>query len=134
MLETKGHKASQPGLRGHSHDPEQDLMKRYVVARNMPTGGRLWLASFDTQKAANSWVTKQPTENGYALIDQFNDNEILWDEGGQLEPVSPTDLETRVIAYEKGFDAAMAADEDFDEPHPVWRGMPKTGIYNGDNE
>lgn len=76
MLETKGHKASQPGLRGHSHDAEQDLMKQFVVAKVLPTGGKLWLKSFDTFDAAMSYVivTVATSPANYTIIDQFKEN------------------------------------------------------------
>jgi len=80
-METLGHKADQPGLRGHSHDASQDLMKQYVLARNLPAGGKLWVASFNSRAEANKNVAARPTHEGYVLLDQFNDNAVIWDEG-----------------------------------------------------
>lgn len=80
MQKTIGHKASQPGLRGHSHDPEQDLMKQYVVVRKLPTGGNLWVASFDTVLTAKRDVLPRSANERYIIIDQFNDNEIVWED------------------------------------------------------
>lgn len=79
-METLGHKADQPGLRGHSHDPENDLMKRYVVATSPKLGyGWLWVASFDTFDEASDYVIFKV---GFAtlakIMDQFNNNDTLW--------------------------------------------------------
>lgn len=74
MLETKGHKASQPGLRGHSHDADQDLMKQFVVAKVLPTGGKLWLKSFDTREEAAKFVAHTPVGTQHKIIDQFKEN------------------------------------------------------------
>lgn len=80
MQNTLGHKASQPGLRGHSHDAEQDLMKQFVVARKLPTGGKLWLASFDKRLDAMLDIDTRSLDDRFVIIDQFNDNEIVWEE------------------------------------------------------
>lgn len=78
MQNTLGHKASQPGLRGHSHDPDQDLMKQFVVARKLPTGGNLWVRSFNTfEDALDDILLGHPLAEKYKIIDQFNNETML---------------------------------------------------------
>lgn len=79
MEETKGHKASQPGLRGHSHDPEQDLMKQFVVWRKVPNGW-LGLYSFPTKEKAQLYISGQSLMNTFRVTDQFNGDAVVWDE------------------------------------------------------
>lgn len=82
-METLGHKTDQPGLRGHSHDPENDLMKKYVVALGMTTKGWwLWVASFDNLVDAGVYIGRnQPVDSDkeYKILDQFTDNETVWE-------------------------------------------------------
>lgn len=87
MQNTLGHKTSQPGLRGHSHDPDQDLMKQFVVARKLPTGGNLWLASFDNKADAWDDIETRPTNEMFRIINQFS-NEIIWDDA--TSPIGAT--------------------------------------------
>lgn len=80
LTETIGHTDTQPGLRGHSWDPEFDLLKQFVVGRNLPRGGTLWLASFHTlQEAVDNMLARidaLPTEDVwrdmFTIIDQFD--------------------------------------------------------------
>lgn len=78
-MKTLGHKADQPGLRGHSHDPENDLMKRFVVSKKVKHG---WLAlkSYDDQPDANHYIAEQSLMDTFRVVDQFDDNTVVWDE------------------------------------------------------
>lgn len=51
---------SQPGLWAYSHDPENDLMKRYVVEIRTPSG---WLGvkSFDDTDNMATWLWAEQT-------------------------------------------------------------------------
>lgn len=79
MEETKGHKASQPGLRGHSHDPEQDLMKQFVVWKKVKYG---WLGvkSYVDQGSAQHFIAQQNLLDTFRITDQFNGDTVVWDE------------------------------------------------------
>lgn len=79
-METSGHKVDQPGLRGHSHDPENDLMKKFVVRVGLTNmDGWMWVASFDNQDAAEAYANLKywETDSEVQIWDQFN-NEIIW--------------------------------------------------------
>lgn len=83
MLETKGHKESQPGLRGHSHDPEQDLMKRYVVREALQrSNGYIWVASFSDLAKGIMWTLDEDPEGrrDFDIIDQFNGNVVVFED------------------------------------------------------
>lgn len=83
MLNVQPHTDSQPGLRGHSHDPENDLLKRFVVMQGLNTKNWwMWVASFNTQREALHWLLEddENSEKEYRIIDQFNDNKIIWSE------------------------------------------------------
>lgn len=66
---------AQPGLWAHSHDPETDLMKRYVVEVKSPSG---WVGvkSFDDTDSLAAWLWsghESPTVlelSVYRLFDQ----------------------------------------------------------------
>lgn len=69
-------RSTQPGLWAHSHDAESDLLKRYVIAKQMPVG-RLWLSSYadfgDALSALPAWSENET----YYILDQFNNNKEL---------------------------------------------------------
>lgn len=77
MDNTSGHLSNNPGLRGHSSDPSQDLLKQFVVAKQVKHGW-LWVASFDTLKEVDSKGYQFPG-SGWRIIDQFND-QIIWED------------------------------------------------------
>lgn len=74
-LETQPHKQDQPGLRGHSHDPEQDLLKQFVIAEKRKGGGYLWLSSYKNELDAGIALLSLPQNIEYVIIDQFNKEE-----------------------------------------------------------
>lgn len=76
-LETRGHKVSQPGLRGHSHDPAQDLMKQFVLAQKLKNG-LLWLESHDTKVAAMRASIQRDPHVDLVILDQFDGNRVVW--------------------------------------------------------
>lgn len=61
-IQPQPHTQQQPGLRGHSWDPENDLLKPYVFYRAIPGGGWLALASYDTSDEAVERL--RASENG----------------------------------------------------------------------
>lgn len=79
------HTNEQPGLRGHSHDPENDLLKQFVIVEKLPTGGNLWVKSFDTQLEADWFGVAQPITKKFKLIDQFDNNRVIWEENFKLD-------------------------------------------------
>lgn len=62
-VEPSGHTVTQAGLHGHSHDPENDLMKPFVLEYRAP-GYWVALASFATQETADNYKTIQEFLNG----------------------------------------------------------------------
>lgn len=54
MLTTLPHTETQPGLRGHSHNEETDLLKRYTVEKKTPSG---WLALASYNEAWEAELT-----------------------------------------------------------------------------
>lgn len=48
----QAHTAAQPGLRGHSWNPDSDLLKRFIMERSMLGGGWSGVASFHTAEEA----------------------------------------------------------------------------------
>lgn len=77
------HTQEQPGLRGHSHDPENDLMKQFVVFEKK-THGWLGVKSFKRAESGVDWVFNQPdaTSRRFKIVDQFNpdnNNNTLWE-------------------------------------------------------
>lgn len=76
--ETKGHLVEQPGLRGHSHDPESDLMKQFVISESLETGGNLWVASFHTVEGAFAYLAKKDYEKSFKILDQFDNNAVVF--------------------------------------------------------
>lgn len=65
------HTAAQPGLRGHSWKPEDDLLKRFRVDRAIPGGGWLGLKSFDTDPEAQEYVRDADGTHTYRIEQQF---------------------------------------------------------------
>lgn len=75
--ETRGHLAEQPGLRGHSHDPNEDLMKQFVVC--VKGYGWLWIKSFHTESEAIDFaLLNVDLDQETKIIDQFNNNQKVW--------------------------------------------------------
>lgn len=81
-ITTQPHGASQPGLRGHSHDPEFDLMKRFIVwSEPNLRKGWLGLRSFHTTFLAEQFARERnffsrvPTR----ISDERNNGAIIWE-------------------------------------------------------
>lgn len=69
MQEIKGHTTEQPGLRGHSHDPENDLLKRFVVAKKVKHGW-LWLQTFNTMQEAGEYAWTLELDTEFKIMDR----------------------------------------------------------------
>jgi hypothetical protein len=65
------HTAAQPGLRGHSWDPENDLLKKFLVVRAIPGGGWLGMASFHTDPEAQAYIRDADGTHTYRVDTQF---------------------------------------------------------------
>lgn len=73
-IQPQAHTQAQPGLRGHSWNPDTDLLKRYVLERSLgPERGWLALASFDVEEDARQEGVKRELaeEVVYRIRDQF---------------------------------------------------------------
>ena len=77
-MDTKGHLINQPGLRAHSVDPDNNLMKRYVVAYHPPGGiGWIWERSFHTLRFAEEyWWNGKPNVT-YRIIDTKDNDRVV---------------------------------------------------------
>jgi hypothetical protein len=85
MAETIGHKADNPGLRGHSYS-DDNLLKRFLVFQ-WTDSGRLGVKSYDTEQECYIWLLTQPDETLFQIVDQFSKtNTVVYDEklGGKL--------------------------------------------------
>lgn len=72
-LKASGHLANQPGLRGHSHDPASDLLKPYLLEKQIRTPKRkYWLAiaSFDTVPTGKELEPYTELEHSYRVRNQ----------------------------------------------------------------
>lgn len=67
---------TQQGLWSHSHNPETDLLKRFVIAKQTPSG-KLWLSSYHEFDEAFRAMPEWSEDETYYLIDQFNDNYVV---------------------------------------------------------
>lgn len=82
------HTQEQPGLRGHSHDPENDLLKQFVVYEKVSHG---WLAlkSFNRSESGVDWVFNQKDQESrnFKIVDQFDNDRLLWEENSKLDTI-----------------------------------------------
>lgn len=80
-METQGHLTTNPGLRAHSVDPDNNLMKRYVIAYHPPGGiGWIWERSFDTiREAYEAACVGTMTDKPIQIIDSKTD-EVLYED------------------------------------------------------
>lgn len=53
------HTTEQPGLHAHSWNPDDDLMKRFLVYEKTPMGYWLAIKSFENYYAADEWLVFQ---------------------------------------------------------------------------
>lgn len=69
-METQGHLTTNPGLRAHSVDPDNNLMKRFVVAYH-PKGGFGWVESisFDSYVEAMDYLCENIFDNQAQVFD-----------------------------------------------------------------
>jgi hypothetical protein len=67
------HTQTQPGLHAHSWDRANDLMKRYVLERETPSG---WLALKSSDAPAFLVPTYSP--HTYRVYDQINNTVVLF--------------------------------------------------------
>jgi hypothetical protein len=67
------HTQSQPGLHAHSWDSDHDLMKRYVLERQTPSG---WLALKSSD--APAFITCAMSPYSYRVYDQINNTVVLF--------------------------------------------------------
>lgn len=58
------HSKIQPGLHEHSWKPEDDLMKRYIVWKELPGGGKLAVRSFHGSLVAELHALRLELETG----------------------------------------------------------------------
>lgn len=74
-IKPQAHTEQQPGLRGHSWNPEGDLLKRYRVDIALPGGGWSGRASYSERPDAELDVLRRrltdETETEYRIFDQF---------------------------------------------------------------
>ncbi len=70
LTDTLPHTAAQPGLRGHSHDPEFDLMKRFIIWKLYPGKGKSGVKSFHTEDEVHAWLDAQDNPAEYEYEDR----------------------------------------------------------------